>query len=392
MKLADYDISAERGFLADFEPARVNLPGALHPVRDAALSLPHWLPSGRIRTLLERLPEPDTEAFLADATDAEARLAMVHYSFLVQSYVWGEPEAPAALPANLARPIWLLAKRLGQQPLLPYSGYVLDNWGLIDDEGGFTLDNVFMLQPFLGGEDEAWFVLIHVAIEARAGQLLEQFPKLMDAAEANDALTLHRSLARMCEVWDDINAIFDRMPDRCDPYIYFHRVRPWIHGWKDNPALGPGLVYEGVAETHGEPQSFRGQTGSQSSIVPAVDAVLGLGHADDPLRRYLDELHIYRPPQHRRFIDDVRARSTVREAVSKLGDAALVERYNDCVEKLARFRTRHLEYAATYINKQQRDHEGNAVDIGTGGTPFMKYLKKHRNETQAQLLRDRLAV
>ena len=214
----------------------------------------------------------------------------------------------------------------------------------------------------------------------------------MEAAESNDALTLHRSLAQMCEVWDDINAIFDRMPERCDPYIYFHRVRPWIHGWKDNPALGPGLVYEGVTETKGAPQSFRGQTGSQSSIVPAVDAVLGLGHADDPLRRYLDELHVYRPPQHRRFIDDVRARSTVRDAVSRIGDAALVERYNDCVEKLARFRTRHLEYAASYINKQQRDHAGNAVDIGTGGTPFMKYLKKHRNETRAQLLRDRLAV
>ena len=392
MKLADYDISAERGFLSDFEPDRVVLPHALQPIRDAALNLPHWLPSGRIRALLDALPEPDIDAFLADATDAEARLAMVHYSFLVQSYVWGEPEAPTALPATLARPIWQIAKRIGQQPLLPYSGYVLDNWGRIDDAAGFDLDNVTMLQPFLGGQDEAWFVLIHVAIEARAGALLAEFPALLSAAERHDASALHAALSTMCTVWDDINAIFDRMPERCDPYIYFHRVRPWIHGWKDNPALGAGLIYDGVAETNGKPQSFRGQTGSQSSIVPAVDAVLGLGHADDPLRRYLDELHIYRPPQHRRFIDDVRARSTVREAVSKLGDAAVVERYNENVEKLARFRTRHLEYAATYINKQQRDHEGNAVDIGTGGTPFMKYLKKHRNETQAQLLRDRLAV
>ncbi|MEO1596002.1 MAG: indoleamine 2,3-dioxygenase [Pseudomonadota bacterium] len=392
MKLADYDISAERGFLADFEPDLVALPHALHPIRDAALNLPHWLPSGRIRALLEALPEPDIEVFLADATDAEARLAMVHYSFLVQSYVWGEPEAPRALPATLARPIWQIAKRIGQQPLLPYSGYVLDNWGRIDDTRGFDLDNLTMLQPFLGGQDEAWFVLIHVAIEARAGALLAEFPALISAAERHDAAALHTALSTMCTVWDDINAIFDRMPERCDPYIYFNRVRPWIHGWKDNPALGTGLIYEGVTETNGAPQSFRGQTGSQSSIVPAVDAVLGLGHADDPLRRYLDELHIYRPPQHRRFIDDVRARSTVREAVSKLGDAAVVGRYNDCIERLARFRTRHLEYAATYINKQQRDHEGNAVDIGTGGTPFMKYLKKHRNETQAQLLRDRLAV
>lgn len=332
------------------------------------------------------------DAFLAAGTDPQLRLAMVHYSFLVQSYVWGEEQAPARLPANLARPIWQLAGRLGQQPLLPYSGYVLDNWGLIDPRGDIALDNVYMLQSFLGGQDEAWFVLIHVAIEARAGRLLEQFPRLLGAAESLDVGVLHASLSRMCEVWDDINAIFDRMPERCDPYIYFHRVRPWIHGWKDNPALGPGLVYEGVAETGGAPQAFRGQTGSQSSIVPAVDAVLGLGHADDPLRRYLDELHIYRPPQHRRFIDDLRARSTVRDAVQRLADAALVERYNDCITRLARFRTRHLEYAASYINKQSRDQAGNSVDIGTGGTPFMKYLKKHRNETEQQLLRDRLAV
>ena len=123
-----------------------------------------------------------------------------------------------------------------------------------------------------------------------------------------------------------------------------------------------------------------------------MDAVLGLGHADDPLRRYLDELHAYRPRPHRRFIEDVRAQSRVRDAVVAVGNPALTERYNDCVTRLAHFRTRHLEYAATYINQQSRDRKGNAVDIGTGGTPFMKYLKKHRNETREQLLRDKLAV
>lgn len=392
MRLSDYGISRERGFLADFNPAQVQLPQALQPVRDAAMNLPRTLPSGRIRSLLQHLPEPDMDAFCRTASDAQMRLAMVHYSFLVQSWVWGEVDAPEELPANLARPIWHLARALGQQPLLPYSGYVLDNWGLIDPQGGFGLDNVFMLQQFLGGQDEAWFVLIHVAIEATAGQLLAEFPGLMAAAQERDPDRLREGLQRMSLVWDDINAIFDRMPERCDPYIYFHRVRPWIHGWKDNPALGPGLVYAGVDETGGEPQSFRGQTGSQSSIVPAMDALLGLGHADDPLRRYLDELHIYRPPQHRQFIDDVRAASSVRDAVSGLQQASLTLLYNDCITALARFRTRHLEYAATYINRQSRDSDGNAVDIGTGGTPFMKYLKKHRNETEQQLLRDKLAT
>jgi len=81
------------------------------------------------------------------------------------------------------------------------------------------------------------------------------------------------------------------MPDHCDPYVYFTRVRPYIHGWKDNPARGGGVVYGGVSGN--APQLFRGQTGSQSSIVPTMDALLGVGHENDPLKAYLDELHLW---------------------------------------------------------------------------------------------------
>jgi hypothetical protein len=46
-------------------------------------------------------------------SDPQLRTAMVRYSFMVQAYVWGEPDAPTALPAPLAAPMWALAKRLG---------------------------------------------------------------------------------------------------------------------------------------------------------------------------------------------------------------------------------------------------------------------------------------
>lgn len=386
-ELHHYDVSEDRGFLCKFDADAVALPGDLAEVRDVAMSLPALLPSGRVRTLLERrLPETGVAEALETCGDAELRIMMVHYAFMVQAYVWGEAGAPEALPRCLSVPIVELADRLGQLPLLPYSGYVLDNWAEIDAGRGITLDNTRMIQHFLGGQDEAWFVLIHVAIEAMAGGALARMPRVVDAVRAGDEDRVRSLLEEMAGIWDGINAIFDRMPERCDPYIYFERVRPYIHGWKDNPALPHGLRYDGVARFAGQGQAFRGQTGSQSSIVPAMDALMGVGHAADPMKAYLDELHVYRPPAHRRFIDDLRAESALRPFVERVGLRNLTEAYNANIQAVADFRSRHLEYAASYINRQSRAAAGNDTDIGTGGTPFMRYLKKHRDETQQRLL------
>ena len=384
--LDTYDMSADRGFLCRYDADEIELSGALAEAGGVAMSLPHLLPTGRPRALIEAAL-PDVDGEIPALSDAEARMAMVHYSFLVQAYVWGEPKAPAALPARLARPITALAERLGQQPLLPYSGYVLDNWALIDKDGPVSLDNAYMIQKFLGGQDEAWFVLIHVAIEARAGAVLAAMPPIVEAADTEDIDEARRLLEEMAGVWGEINAVFDRMPERCDPYIYFERVRPYIHGWKDNPALPNGLIYDGVEKFDGAGQAFRGQTGSQSSIVPAMDALLGVGHAADPLKSFLDELHHYRPPAHRRFIEDVRAASGLRAFVERVENKGLDDAYNANVQAVADFRARHLEYAASYIHRQAKSATGNDTDVGTGGTPFMKYLKKHRDETRERLIR-----
>jgi len=383
--LAAYGITAERGFLCPYDAPSVVLDGDLGEVRDLAQRLPEVLPTGTVRAVLDALTVISADR-IAGLDDVQARMAMVHYSFLVQAYVWGAEPPASSLPPSLAIPMVALADRLGQQPLLQYSGYVLDNWGMLDPAKGVSLDNIYMLQKFASGTDEAWFVLVHVAIEARAGAALALYGPLIEAAANGDADQAQALLGRIVAIWAEINALFDRMPEQCDPYIYFRRVRPYIHGWKDNPALGAGVVYRGVERFGEAPQAFRGQTGSQSSIVPSMDALLGVGHASDPLRTFLDELHIYRPPGHRRFIDDVRAASGVRGFVSGSGHRGLTQAYNAAVQGVADFRSRHLEYAASYINMQGRKSAGNDTEIGTGGTPFMKYLKKHRDETKANLL------
>ena len=388
MELETYAMSRERGFLSHYEIDDITLPSQFASVTQAAGNLSGLLSTGRVRHWLDQLPDPGLEEWAREAPEEEVRTAMVHYSFLVQAYVWGEAEPPAHLPANLARPMVAVADRLGQAPLLPYSGYVLDNWARLDKSGPISLDNIYMYQNFAGGEDENWFVMIHVAIEAEAGVLLDNAARLVSVARNGDEVEAERLLIEMDAAWERIYTHFARMTERCDPYVYFHRVRPYIHGWANNPALkGGGLIYDGVEKLEGKPQALRGQTGSQSSIVPAMDALFQVGHSEDPLRNFLDELHQYRPVEHRRFIEDLAAKSTLRDFVQGADKQSLKDAFNACVQQSARFRTRHLEYAASYINKQAGSIAGNDPDVGTGGTPFMRYLKKHRDENAAQLVK-----
>ena len=271
-------MAPELGLLGPSGIAETALPATFDPVLEKSASLSDLLTSDNLRASLAAMSDPVTDAFLSSASDAQLRAAMVRYTFMVQAYVWGRPDAAPSLPASLARPVWRLADRLGTKPLLIYANYVLDNWALIDPDGPIALGNIRMVQKFLGGRDEAWFVLVHVAIEAKAGGVLALFPDILKAAAEKDSGSIEMLFSRMNLIWDDINAIFDRMPESCDPYIYFNRVRPYIHGWKDNPALPNGIIYEGVAQAGGRPQAFRGQTGSQSSIVPSMDALFGIGH------------------------------------------------------------------------------------------------------------------
>ena len=388
LRIEDYDVTPDRGFLTPHDMDHVSLPADFEPIVAAGKKLSDFITAGIVRKYLDQLPEIDMDRHLPTLSDAQLRLLMVHYSFIIQTYVWGEKTVGARLPRNLAVPYCKLADKIGQFPLLPYSAYTLDNWGRLDSKGPITTDNIYVIQNFIDGQDENWFIMIHIEIEAKAGAALAAMPTLIEAVDRKDKKGVAEGLQKILAAWENINPVFDRMIDKCDPYIYYNRVRPYIHGWKGNPALPDGVLYDGVEKFKGKPQAFRGQTGSQSSIVPTMDALLGIAHDNDPLREYLDELHAYRPPKHRLLIEEVQKRSRLRGLVLSEKDPAITLLYNKIVDHVQKFRTRHLEYAAHYINKQAMGADGNPVEVGTGGTPFMKYLKKHRDESRASFIGD----
>jgi len=281
----------------------------------------------------------------------------------------------------LAAPWHQVAESLGRPPVLSYSSYALHNYFRFDPSREIECGNLALIQNFLGGIDEEWFILIHVEIERKAGPAMAALSACLDAAEEADAERLEALLMQVESSLRAMYAALRRMPEWCEPFIYYHRVRPYIHGWKNHPDLPEGVIYEGVEAYGGRPQQFRGETGAQSSIVPALDAMLGVGHKEDVLSTYLREMRYYMPPAHRAFIEALEKRESVRPFAQRAGRRPLTSAYNACVEALENFRSLHFEYAATYIFQQAQTDAKNPHAVGTGGTPFMEYLKKHRDET-----------
>ena len=379
-KIADYGITEEFGYLPSYDPAQ-SLSAGNEEWDQFGKDLPKLLMGTNFRKRVQALPK-----FNIDKLDGEAEIqrAMLVLSYIGQAYQWSDNEAATVMPQVLAKPWYEVGKLVGRPPILSYQSYASDNWRRFDQAGPIECGNIGLLQCFLGGQDEEWFILIHIDIEKKAGKALKAIEEAQAAVVAQDGEKVEAALIKMRAALTAMYEVLGRMPERCDPYIYFHRVRPYIFGWRNNPSLPDGVVYEGVDEYKGVGQKFRGETGAQSAIIPAMDGVLGIEHEKDELREYLMEMRTYMPPKHVAFIQAVEAGPSVRNFVTTIKRSSLTQVFNDCIELVANFRAMHLEYAGTYIHAQAQATPGNPSAVGTGGTPFMIYLRKHRDETKKQ--------
>jgi len=389
--LSDYEISPEQGFLPQ-DPLG-HLPDS-PTLNDLGRELPKLLSSRTVRRFIDEQPQLPPSIPVTWDTE-NYRAAMRILSFAGHAYVWEVPDQPAAtLPPQLAQPWHEVAQRLGRPPVLSYASYALDNWRRLDKTKPVQLDNIVLLQNFLGGLDEEWFVVVHIQIEREAGPALAGLLRAIKGAAENKEEEVLLGLKSLAEAQTAMKGSLLRMKERCDPYVYYNRVRPYIHGWKNSPSLPNGLAYEGVESYAGQPQQYRGETGAQSTIVPCLDAGLGIAHAPDPLTLYLQEMRDYMPPRHRAFLQAIETAtddrgspllaSYVRNRKSRTSD--LWAAYCACVDLLAKFREIHIGYADSYIHRQHQSHASNPTAVGTGGTPFMQYLQKHLDETKQALI------
>ncbi|KAF9585890.1 hypothetical protein BGW38_000203 [Lunasporangiospora selenospora] len=274
--LENYDISPVTGFLPAEEPLRVLPDPYFAPWEAAFQDFNGLLLASRLRQRVVELPILDASRL---KTKAEQRRAYLILCMLSHSYVWGKHELAAeSLPAPLAVPWQTVADMLEIQPVLTHAAVVMWNWRLLYKDGPRDLSNLDTLATLSGSSDESWFYLVTTAIEATGAPVLSKILAAIQLVREDNALAVVRELEAIRGIIEELVGVLRRMFEKCDPYVFYWKVRPYLAGWENMAEAGlpNGVRYEGV--DNGEYKKLAGGSAAQSSLIHALDIAFGIEH------------------------------------------------------------------------------------------------------------------
>lgn len=319
-----------------------------------AKNIPALLQAKQLRAEVNAL---NPQAPLAITTEEQPRMRVI-LLMLAQAYVWQEvQETTVNLPAILADNILLLCQN-EHPPVLTYAEYILNNWELCDPDLPITLNNVRPIFTFTGSLDEAWFIKIHVVFEAQCAAAITA---ALQIGSMQDNGRRVEYLKQITVAMQQAIATLNRLNEHCRPDYFFNVLRPYLNGWK-NVALASQIYSDGV-----------GPSGAQSSVLPALDAILGIEHSNQKIITMADKLFQYMPAAERNLILQMRQNS-IKDIIKHSAIPDLKTAWQQAVSVVGEFRLQHIQLAAKYTA---------GAMTGTGGTPMGAYLGGRYRATQA---------
>ena len=371
-----FDVSPSGGFLPIHDPLP-SLPEEFIYIQKAISSLPETIKiPNQIVDVVKEIPDY-TAIIHSDSVDPFILQALFRaYTFIASAYtlelsyqvfVDTGKYGPARrmIPANIARPLVLVAERLKVYPWLDYHyAYSLGNYVKIDPSGSLDWKNLGMACSFTGGQDEVGFIMLHVYINELSPALIDSTMKYKESQDSSH-------LASVAQVMRKIN---DRRKEMWEASRHerYNDFRIFIMGIKGNTELfGDGVVYEGCYDD--QPQQFRGQTGAQDNIIPMMDIFTGVVdyYPHNKLTEYLLDLRTYRPVCIQDFLTDLRSHYSENPVISKLlreKDANGLLYLLQIVEQIYLFRNGHWSFIQKYIMANTK------YENATGGTPIISWV------------------
>ena len=78
--------------------------------------------------------------------------------------------------------------------------------------------------------DEQWFFTATVELEAVGAAALQPLVEAKEAVAGGNVDLLTRKLEQVRSVFNQVNVVLLRIYERCDPHIFYNRIRPFLAG------------------------------------------------------------------------------------------------------------------------------------------------------------------
>ncbi|KAF4618121.1 hypothetical protein G7Y89_g14988 [Cudoniella acicularis] len=403
--LADFGVSPRNGFLPDHQPCEY-LSDPYYACWESIMAdLPSLLNKGYLRSRVDELPVLSI-SHLKQPGEGEGRRAYMILSFLTHAYIWEAGGPSERLPPAISVPFLEISSYLSLPPTATYAALNLWNFKSSSLTQDFTrIDQLRSLHTFTGTEDEEWFYLISVAIEAHGAQIIPVMLNAIEAAQTDNSHIILAAFIKFGFCVREIGLLLKRMNERCSPDIFYNRIRPFLAGSKNMAAAGlPNGVFYDEGEGRGEWRMYSGGSNAQSSLIQFFDIVLGVEHkptggVKGPTNGFLSEMRNYMPGPHRAFLTHMSQISNLRAYADNSLIPEVLEAFNFAVIELEKFRDIHIQIVTRYIitpSTKAAPNSGGGLNLaiassakkdtkglhGTGGTELLPFLRQSRDETR----------
>ena len=188
-------LSIDTGFVPRQDP-RLQLDSRFAVWDQVAAELPSLYRSVAVRRTLEGLPVLD--ATPAHLPDGDVLRATALLAILAHAYWYCQPTPASDLPAAIRKPWSQLRARLGrQQEVVSYIDLVVYNWKRRVSTGPLTVENLQLLLPTIGNQEEQVFYLAQLEILASCAPIIRAALDAQDAVVFDDPEGLELALLQI---------------------------------------------------------------------------------------------------------------------------------------------------------------------------------------------------
>src|SRR5262249_30807936 len=195
-------LSEDAGFLPR-QPPLLALPDAFQAWDELAHQLPDHVARVRVRAVVEQLPILSADVLPTESLSrAASLLGIVIHSFVREAQLL---RRAVSTPDHLQRAWEGVCRRLHRPGTgLTYTDLILYNWRLRDPGGRRVVENMDLMTPVYGSEEERRFYLVQVESHAMATPLVGAVSRLRQAMERHEDDSV-------IAVLGDLNEMLDRM-------------------------------------------------------------------------------------------------------------------------------------------------------------------------------------